>query len=165
MKSKQILIPIIALTVLGGITMGVSQTYAQTSNNSFSPLVEKIAQSFGLDKTKVQSVVDQYQQEQKANREKQMQQKQEERLTTLVKDGKITEAQKQSILTELSALKKKYNPDLMKDMTMDQRKAQRQSMETELKTWANSQGIDISYVRPGFGGKGMGGMHPPDATP
>lgn len=47
---------------------------------------------------------------------------QEYRLTALVQAGKITQAQKEAILAELS------------------------KVQTELKTWAASQGIDESYV-------------------
>lgn len=59
----------------------------------------------------------------------------EARLTGLVQAGKITEAQKQAILTELTKIRQ------------------------EVEAWAKSQGIDPVYIMGGFGpgnGAGMG---------
>ncbi|MDO8497679.1 MAG: hypothetical protein Q7S61_04000 [bacterium] len=87
-----------------------------------------------------------------------MQDNENARLDQLVKDGKITTAQKQAIVDELAALKKKYDPSNLKTMTQDERKKQFQAQQDEIKSWAQSQGIDISYLRSGF--KRMGKGHP-----
>jgi hypothetical protein len=43
----------------------------------------------------------------------------------------------------------------MKDKTPEERRSQMQAMQDELKSWAQSQGIDSSYVM-SFGGMGRG---------
>lgn len=161
--------PTLAVVVLGGATLlsvGATQVHAQSTSNPFSNLVQMIAQKFNLDQSQVQSVVDNYKGQQKQKMVQNMQQREQDRLNKLVQEGKITDAQKQAILSELAALKTKYNPDNFKNLSADQRKQQIQAMETELKSWAQSQGINFAYVMPGFG---MGGMHRPgkwmQATP
>ena len=127
-----------------------------------------IAQKFNLDKNAVQSVVNDYHQQQKTKMVENMQQRDKNRLDALVKAGKITAAQEQAILTEQAALKTKYNPDTMKNLTKDQRKQQMQNMQNDLNTWAKSQGIDPKYVFGGFGmgkGFGPGRMHKMEGWP
>lgn len=156
MISKKVIIPIVAVfLVVGAAVLGVSQAHAQTSQNPFSGLVQMIAQKFGLDQNQVQSAVNQYQQQQRQNMQQNLQQRQEDRLNKLVQDGKINADQKQAILNELAALKSKYNPANFKNMTADQRKQQFQAQQAEIKAWAQSQNIDLSYIMSGFG---MGGM-------
>jgi hypothetical protein len=69
-----------------------------------------------------------------------------QRLEKLVKDGKITEAQKTAILAELKALREKYSMESMKDLTEEERKEKTEEMQAELKAWAEEQGIDEEYV-------------------
>lgn len=165
MISKKIIFPAVAVLIIGGATaFGITQVHAQTTNNPFSDLVQKIAQKFGLDQTQVQSVFDDYRNQRKQTMMQNMQKKQEDRLNQLVQNGKITDAQKTAILNEMSVLKSKYNPDNFRNMTPDERKKQFQAEQDEIKTWSQSQSIDPMYLRPGFGigwprrmhGKGMG---------
>lgn len=170
---KQIILPVLSLVLFGIIAFGVSQVYAQSNGSNFySGLVQAIAQKFGLDQGQVQAVVDQYYTQQKQNMQQNMQQREQDRLDKLVQDGKINATQKQAILDELAALKSKYNPADFKNMTADQRKQQFQAQQEEIKAWVQSQGIDQSYLMPGFGrgGRGMFGKgnwvkHQPSPVP
>lgn len=159
MISQKIILPVAALVILIGALAGAPSTYAQQPGiqheHFFQELIETIAQKFGLSTDQVRSVVSDYQTQQKQKMQQNMQQRQEDRLSQLVKDGKITDAQKKAILDELAALKSKYNKDNFKNETSDQRKQQFQAMQDEIKSWATSQGIDPSYVMPEFG-MGMG---------
>lgn len=164
MISKKIYIPILAAGVIGGTAVfGVSLVNAQaTQHNPMSGLVQKIAQKFNLDQSQVQSVIDQFHTEQQQVRQQEMQKREEERLSQLVLRGKITELQKQAIIAKHVEMRTKFNPDTMKTMTQEQRKEHRTAMETEMKTWASTQGIDLTIIQFGFGkggGFGRGGMH------
>ncbi len=157
MLKKKLFLSLVFVGVAGVALLGVRQVQAQSAGNPLSGLVQMLAQKFGLDQTQVQSVVDQYRQQQTTARQQNMQTREQARLDGLVKAGKITEAQKQAIITEQAVLKAKYNLANYKSLTPDQRKQQLQAEQAEIKTWAASQGIDPSYLRPGFGMRRMGG--------
>jgi Skp family chaperone for outer membrane proteins len=161
MTIKKILLPVLAVVAIGGATYIYTGTaHAATSTTyPWSDLVTKISQKFGLDKTQVQTVFDDFHAQKKSEREADMKNREEARLTRLVTDKKITEAQKQAILSELTAIKSKYNQDALKDKTPEERKTHMQAMKDELTTWAKNQGIDPNYLFPTFGGGPMMRMH------
>lgn len=156
--NKKFLFPALGLAVLAFATLGAN-TFA-LAQEDVSPdinLVEKISTKFGLDKNEVQKVFDQEKTEMHAK----MQVKQEERLSALVKDGKITEAQKTLIANKQKEMqaKRETNKDNFKNLTPEERKTQMESKKAELDAWAKENGIDPTYLMPAFGGKG--GHHGP----
>jgi competence protein ComGC len=164
MQKKRI-VPILGVIVLGVMVFGVHQVYAQGSS-MYTGLSQVIAQKFGLDQTKVQAVVDEYKQTQQTAMQQKIQQNESDRLNKLVTDGKITAAQKQAILDEQAKLKSEHPTGSNKNMTADQRKQASTAEQAEIKAWAQAQGIDISYLRMGFGMRGGGfGGHKPMTTP
>ena len=82
-----------------------------------------------------------------------------DKVVQLVKDGKITSDQETAIINELSALRVKYNFESLKNLTLEERKTQMETMRNEIVSWSQSQGIDSSYVSTGFcfGNRGMFG--------
>ena len=142
---------------LGGLaTAGVAnaESSAGSSTDPMSSLVEKIASTFHIDKTKVQSLFDEDRTTRQAEREKQ----QATELQKLVDAGTITSAQKTAIEAKLAALKKEREADrdTMKNLTADERKAKMDEKRTELESWAKEQGIDLAKLK-GILGGGHGG--------
>lgn len=131
-----------------------AQGYGNTNHDS---LIQKIIQKFGLKEADVRSVFDSFHQD----RETQMEKRYEDRLTQLVKDGKITEAQKKLMITKHEEMQKymQSQRDALKDKTPEQRKAIMDAKRAEIEKWAKDNGIDIQYLQPRFGGPGghMGG--------
>lgn len=151
MITKKLILPIVAIVAAGGIlTFSVSKVNAQT-NTPMSGLVQMIASKFNLDQTQVQTVVDQYHQTEKGNRGTEMKKNQEDRLAKLVTEGKITEAQKQAIIAEITTIRAKYSLDRSKKLTPTERKAQMEKHQAEIKAWAQSQGIDPTLLTIGKG--------------
>jgi hypothetical protein len=155
--NKQILIPVFSLVLAGGVILAVPYSLAATNTDMKANLVQKIAQKFGLKEADVQSVVDEARRENHEKRQAEMLTKLEERLTTAVKDGKITDAQKQLILNKHKELQAQRDKDLSawQSLTPEQRKAKMEERQAELTAWAKANNIDSQYVF-GFGGKGMG---------
>ncbi len=114
-------------------------------------LAQAIAQHFGLNQSQVQSVIDQFRSTQQANRKQLMQQRENQYLDQLVSQGKITAAQKQSILDEQAKLRSEYNPQNLRNQTPQQRRQTFQNIQNEVSSWAKSQGIDLSLLKPGLG--------------
>ncbi len=117
--------------MFAGSILGVSLVNAQETKSN-TTLVQRIAQRFGLNEKDVQSVFDQLHQEKQAEMQKLF----EDRLTQLVNEGKITDNQKQLIISK------------HKEM-MDKKQTNRE----DLKTWAEQNGIDMQYI---FGGSKLG---------
>lgn len=158
MITKKIFIPVILVSAIAGSAIfGRNLVKAQSKGNYLSGLVQAIAQKFNLDQNQVQTVVDDYKKTQVTQMQQQWQQTETDRLSKLVTEGKITEAQKQAILTEMAALKAKYNQENLKNLSADQRKTQMQAEKDEITAWAKTNGIDQTYLMYGrMGGLGRG---------
>lgn len=171
MKKQKILLSLTAVILTGTALFAVPRVYAQTPTttphmNFFQGLLLFIEQKFGLDKTQVQSAITDYKQQWKATvtprpspTQQQMADRGKARLDRLVKDGKITADQETAIINELAVLNLKYNFSSMKGLTPAERKAQMETRQNEILTWAKSMGIDSSFIT-GFGmrGRGLGMM-------
>ena len=151
-KSK-IVLSLVGLALMGTVLFGAVNTFAQNTvsdQNPMSSLVQKIADKFGLNKDEVQAVFDQNRQEHQA----QMQTRFEDQLTQDVKDGKITEAQKQLTLTKRQELQanRQTKMESMRNMTNEERKVAMEKERQETENWAKENGIDLKYLMGGLGG-------------
>jgi len=145
--NKKVVIPsILVLAFLLVSFYGVNQVLADDVVG-YPPIVQKIADKFGLD---VEDVGEVFEQERAEMWEKRKQIF-EERLSQAVSDGKITEEQKQKILEK-------------RDEWQAERTAERQQHREEMQKWLQDNGIDANALGPylgfgGFGGKGFGHWH------
>jgi len=150
------------MVVLLGLTV-LSPIYAADNNkqeNFFTQFVNYISQKFGLNKTQVQTAVDEFKQENKKEVQKNAQDREKTRLDELVKQGKITQEQETAILNELKTLREKYITQNNQNLTQEERQKQRQAEQDELKAWATTNGIDYLIIMPQYP---TGGMRPSGA--
>jgi polyhydroxyalkanoate synthesis regulator phasin len=184
MQKRWIVPGLVAAALIGIGGFGTLNAYAQTDDQStVPPIIQKLVEKFGLKQTEVQQVFQEVKDEQMAA----METKFTEQLDKLVTDGKLTEAQKQAIITKRQELQTtmqaqipKGQPKDFKSMTDAQRKAKMKARKTEmeaqktaLEAWAKTNGIDSQYLRFVMGmGKGFefgrheggfGGPRPDDA--
>lgn len=150
------MIPVAVLTVAGATFLSAHYVHAQGNSATASSIVQKIAQKFGLKEADVQSVFD----EERQQHMSEMHVKFEGQLTQDVKDGKITEAQKQLILaksTEFETLHETQK-EAFKNMNPEQRRTAMEAKHAELETWAKQNNIDMKYIlgHKGMIGKGRG---------
>jgi hypothetical protein len=161
MRTKIMVISGIASATLLGGGLITQQVFAQ-GNGTVSSLVSELAQKFNLKPADVQAVFDEHQQEVRADR----QQRYADRLTQAVTDGKLTQAQKDLILAKQLETQEKLT-DLRNTQDKNERRSKMQQIQSDLKTWAQTNNIDPQWLRPELGpGKGMmmdrGKMgHPP----
>lgn len=160
---KKILLTAAALAIVGTTLLTANNAFAQTSDtttNPMSSLVEKIATKFGLDKNEVQALFD----EERQTHEAEHKAREEARLQQLVSDGKITEAQKQLIITKQEELRTQHQSEheSLLNRTAQERQAAMEAHKKALEDWAAQNGIDSQYLMPFKmkGGPGMRGtMH------
>ena len=70
------------------------------------------------------------------------------RLNQAVRDGTITEAQKTAFLSELKTLHDQHKTDVSKNSSKDDRKAERDTLHTELKAWATANNFPLDKIAP-----------------
>lgn len=141
------IVPIIAMAVAGAGVYGVSRAVADSNANK-STIVQEIADTFKLDKAKVQAVFDKHKNEVRVDH----QARYEERLNQAVSDKKLTSAQKKAILAE----HKKLQSQMEAARTSGTNK--RENMEkirSEATDWAKQNDIDVKWLM--FGGERIHG--------
>src|SRR4051812_24138055 len=95
--NKKLVVPIVVLTLAAGSgATALAATDASSTSANKQNLAQEIANKFHLNSSDVQSVIDQHHAEKQQAHEA----KYEDRLSKAVTDGKLTDAQKQAILTE-----------------------------------------------------------------
>ena len=152
-KRKLLMIAGIASVIGAGIF--ASTSYAEsTINNPQDTLIDKISKRFNLNRDEVKDFFI----EVESDRHKEMEIKMQEHLTTLVTEGKITEAQKTLITQKHAEMRTdmESNKDTMKDLTPEQRKAKMNEHKAEMDAWAKANGIDPVYLMFQMKMKGQG---------
>jgi hypothetical protein len=146
----------IGVAGIGGLGVVSAATDTSASDDKTS-LVAKLADKFHLNKSEVQAVFDQDHTEHEAKRQQQL----EERLTKAVEDGKITAAQKDTILAKMKELQAEMqaNHDAMQDKTDDERHASMEQQRQDLKKWAEDNNIPLQYLMMLKGGPHSGPGH------
>jgi Skp family chaperone for outer membrane proteins len=164
MKLKKALLVTGAASTIGlasmvGVVSAQSTTTDDSTDNGMQSLVQKIAEKFNLDEKQVQSVFD----KDRSEHEAEMQQRDEERLTQAVTDGKITSEQKDKILAKQKELKAYM--DSIKDKTESERHTLMDTKRDEVKQWASDNDIPEEYMHfmGGHGGPGKGNAPPSDS--
>lgn len=165
MNSKKILLTAAAASIIGvGSLASVAQ--AQGDGNT---MVDRISQRFNLDKNEVQKVFN----EERESRQAEHQKSYEEMLNQAVKDGKLTQEQKDKVLAKHNEMKKEMqqNREEMKNKTQaereqlrEQRHDEMEKKRAELEQWEKDNGIPSGYLMAhkgeGHGGRGGHGPGP-----
>jgi len=140
-----------AIAVISAGAYGVTQVSAASdAANPQASLIQKLADTFHVDKSKVQAVFDQNKTDRQAARETTY----EAKLTQAVTDGKLTSAQKDLILAEYNKLSAEIKATAT-DTNTDRRAAM-DKIRQEATDWANANSIDAKWL---MGMAGPGGRH------
>jgi hypothetical protein len=153
--SKRLMLPMCAIALLGAGAVGAAGVSAATDPSSDS-LAQKLATTFNLDQKKVQAVIDQDRSEYHVRMEARL----GARLTQAVKDGKLTEAQKQAILAKAKEVKSQVATAKADNQTLAERRAAMDKLRGELEAWAKANDIGgewLMFAR-SHGGPGHHGL-------
>ncbi|HUW22360.1 MAG TPA: hypothetical protein VMW41_06890 [Candidatus Bathyarchaeia archaeon] len=160
MNAKTIIIPTLVLALLGFVGYGTAKAFAANGNGNYPPIIDKLVERFGLNREEVQKVFD----EERTQRQQQMQANFEERLNQAVSEGKITEEQKKAIIAKKAEMQAECEG--FKDLSLEERKTKMEEYKKEMESWAQENGIDLSLIpmflgrgpHRGFGGRGGPGF-------
>jgi len=148
------IVGVIGIGSLATVSSAAAETTADSTNGPVSGLIDKIASTFRIDKTELQTLFDEDREAREAARETQ----QAERIQALVDDGTITAVQKTAIEAKMKEMKaeRESTKTAMHDLSDDERKAKMDERRSELEVWTKGQGLDLSELR-GILGGGSGG--------
>lgn len=154
---KKYVLPAIMLTILGGSMIAVRPAQAFFgSDNGQDTMVKELATQLGVSEDKVKSAMDTIHQKHEQEREQKMQ----EKLDSLVSQGKITAEQKTAFVAKLAEHKKQM--DAIRDdssLTDEQRREKMKTLHDELKQWLTDQGLSDIGIMGGKFGHVRGGPH------
>lgn len=140
----------LTITAAAGTATALAATPAASNSSTYPPIVQKLADTFHLNPADVNKVF----QDQKQMNQQQRQQKLNDYLETQVKAGKITEDQKNKMITKLEDLHSQLKND-----TKGQRHQDMQNLRSQLEQWAKDNGINnIEDLLPPHAHRGD--MHP-----
>jgi len=148
-KSMKTILALIAGMTLF-LTMGTACTGELNAdpledNGSSYPLLERIAEKFGLEIGEVMDFAEELREERRAGVEERF----EERLDELVEDGKITSDQKEAILEKKEEMEA-FREELENMKVFEAREAVKK-MKEEFKDWAEENDLELKYLFPEIG--------------
>lgn len=150
-KLQRTLLVGVSVLTLGvtGLSIGASASALSGDTDGQASLIDKIASTFNIDKTKLQEVF-------KADREERMAEMKTERagaLKSALDEGKLTQEQYDHIVSKQNEIDSMMGS--LEDQTSEQRQAIRDKMG-ELRDWFEEQNLDVRDLGIGFG-RGHGG--------
>lgn len=149
MNKKNLSVSVLALSlVLGGTVIGAQSASASENEH---PFARKISERFGLNQDDVKNFLDADREE----RQVQMRERFEERLTESVESGELTEDQKNLIIAKKATLQSER--ETYRESGDRPSEDDREQHRIELESWAQENGIDMKYF---IGGNGRGGYGP-----
>jgi len=141
MNKKLLIVPAIALIAAIGYTSVAKAE--EVTGPWHSQMVEQLAAKLGVSTDSVDSAMSEIREQNRAEHQLQMQQSFEERLQTLVDEGKLTQGQREAWIAK------------HEEWTAE-REAERATHREEMQAWFEQEGIDPTILGPRGLGKGMG---------
>lgn len=139
---KRITLAIASAALLGTVGYGATIAVAQSADTESHPMIQRLAEQFGLNEGEVKEVFD----EVRADHFARMQESKEERLNRAVNDGVISEEQKQALLEKHQEM-------------WQERKEEREQHREEMDAWFEQEGINHEELMEYIGGFGRRGFH------
>lgn len=157
--SKKIILPALAIAGLLAVGSFSATTVQAMDNERGLPLIQRIAERFNLEESDVEEVFSQYRVEHQVA----MQERFEERLSSLVEEGKLTQEQADALIQKHEEMRADH--EALLQASPEEREEYRAAHRAEMQAWADEQGIDLTIIGsmegkgPRGGGSGEGMMH------
>lgn len=148
---RNLLVLSVAFLSVGVLFFHTASAFAQTDDSR--SFVTRFAQKLGIEDVKVQNAMDEIHRE----RHNEMQKKLELKLTQAVKDGKITESQKNAIMAKQKEMQERHlkMKKEFKEMTTEERHNAKKKLREEMENWAKEHEINFKELLSIKGRHGM----------
>jgi hypothetical protein len=142
--NKKVAYVITGFTLLSLLAIGVNQVNASFYGLEEDNIISTLSQKLGVSEDKVQKAFDEIHNERHDKMETQYQ----NMLSQAVKDGKLSDAQMQLLISKHNELfnQKEANAEEFKNMTPQERRDEMKKHHDELEAWAKENNIDPSYL-------------------
>lgn len=140
MKKQLLTLTALVAVLASGVTLVSAKAVQAQDSSSLTNIVQRIAQRFNLNEQDVQNVFDEMHNEHQTA----MKEEAQTRLTEAVKNGTISQEQKNAILNKIEEMRAE-KPDVasLKNMTPEQRRQTMQEKRSEMESWAQEQGLSL----------------------
>ena len=143
MRSNVIIPTMLIIALMATGALGVQAVFAQ-EDPMYHTLVQRIADEFGLDEDQVEQVIHELREERQAE----MHARWLEQLDQAVRNGKVTEEQRQALITKHSEVFEEM--ESVRLLPFNERRAETRHMRDEFRQWADENGIDLPAAGLGF---------------
>jgi hypothetical protein len=134
---------VVTLTAVAGV-VGITQVGALINSGKVPSIITNLAEKFNLKESDVQKVFEDTRTEQE-----------DERLSQLVTDGKITEAQKTLITAKRAEIETKVEEINSKQMTTTERADALKALMDDVEKWAEDNDIEERFLMARGMGRGL----------
>lgn len=140
--NKNFTIPLMTVVIVGAAAYSASQVFASTDLSNYPPMVQRLAERFGLKTDDVKTFFD----EERQQRQDEMLSDYSKFLDEAVSNGELSEDKKSLLI-----YKKKEQQAEMENRQpgtgeRGERRAQMQAKRDEMTKWAKDNGIDEKYL-------------------
>lgn len=150
MKKSKMIVPALVLGVATIVGVSSFSSVSANEGEQYPPIVQKIAEKFNLNQDEVNQVFE----ENRKEKREEMRSKKEEHLNKLVNEGKLTEDQKNALITKMDEMheKKESRREELKNLSQEERKEKMKEYHKadreEMKQFFEEQGIDPKEIFP-----------------
>lgn len=150
--NKKFTIPLMTVMIVGAAAYSASQVFASTDLSNYPPMVQRLAERFGLKTDEVKTFFD----EERQNRQDDMLSDYSDFLDEAVSSGELSEDKKSLLI----AKKKEQQAEMENRQPgagdREERRSEMQEKRDEMTKWAKDNGIDEKYLFAHGEGEGRG---------
>lgn len=150
--NKKFAIPLMTIVVVGASFYSASQVFASTDLADYPPMVQRLAERFGLKTDEVKTFFD----EERQQRQDDMLSDYSDFLDEAVSSGELTEDKKSLLIAKKKEQQAEMENRQPGTGTREERRAQMQAKRDEMTKWAQDNGIDEKYLFVHGEGEGRG---------
>lgn len=140
--NKKIAIPLMTVVIIGAAAYSASQAFASTDLSNYPPMVQRLAERFGLKTDEVKTFFN----EERQQRQDDMLSDYSDFLDEAVSSGELSEDKKSLLIAKKKEQQTEMESRQPGTGEREERRSEMQAKRDELIKWAKDNGIDEKYL-------------------